>query len=306
MMELLPLQAHAALRTGLLHGRSLAVFAPTSSGKTFGRDGGDASCGAWGADGVPCTNKGAGGGVLRAAAGAIRADGVSGGGVHAGANGDDGAICTGQFDLAVMIYEKLRAHLVAAPALASALACVVVDEVQILGEAERAVAADLVLTKLMHGERPPQLVCTSAAVDDADRLCEWLKCERLVWRERPVELREGVLDLARGVCLPGVEYGRAGRGAAFRAGELAGGFGRGAEAQAWVGRGRRGAIEGSTRRSSGREWCAWCALLEVERGEQVLVFVPTRALSRGVGGALCRGARVARRARAGAGGGGAS
>lgn len=282
MMELLPLQAHAALRTGLLHGRSLAVFAPTSSGKTFLGEMAAMRHAALGGRTVFLVPTKA---LAEEFYGRLRGlYGPMGFRVVVSTRertGDDGAICTGQFDLAVMIYEKLRAHLVAAPALASALACVVVDEVQILGEAERAVAADLVLTKLLHGERPPQLVCASAAVDDADRLCEWLKCERLVWRERPVELREGVLDLARGEFAYRVwNTGERAVEQLFEPANWRGDSGGGAEAQAWVGRSRRGAIEGFDEAEFWEGMVRAVRALGVERGEQVLVFVPTRALSR--------------------------
>lgn len=192
--ELLPLQAHVVAHTGLLQGRSVAIFAPTSAGKTFVGElaalrhierGGRAVFG------VPTKA------LAEELAHYMRATysplGLRLCVATSEQRSDDLALAAGQFDLAIVVYEKLRASLTAAPELTNFVTCFVADELQILGDDERGPLADLLLTKFIAAPRPPQLVTMSAVVDDHERLASWLGAEVVVWHERPVELREGVL-----------------------------------------------------------------------------------------------------------------
>lgn len=198
--ELLPLQARVLTETGLLRGENLLVFAPTSSGKTFVAEMAAARHIARGRRAlflVPTRAL-----AEEQFARLERTYAPLGWRVAVATRertAHDAAIAAGQFDLAVIVYEKLRAFLAQSPALLPVLGLVAVDELQLLGDRERGALVDLLLTKLLACGHPVQVLGLSAVLSENARLGAWLKSDFFVWRERPVELREGVLCAADGV-----------------------------------------------------------------------------------------------------------
>ena len=108
----------------------------------------------------------------------------------------DDDVRRGRFNLAVMTYEKLRGFLVQDPLFLERVATVVVDEVQMLADAERGAGLELLLTHLLRSKNPPQLIALSASLDDRNELPRWLRAVPIVSEQRPVPLREGVCALS--------------------------------------------------------------------------------------------------------------
>ena len=258
---LLPLQARAIQSTGLLHGGDLIVFAPTSSGKTFV------------AEMAALRHLENRRRVIYLAPTKALAEEKRRHFAHTCdplgfrtllATRDhpeaDGAVLDGDFDLLIAIYEKMKAYLVLRPELLGQVGLVVMDELQTLGEPGRGEVVDLILTKIARAPRHAQFIGLSAVLGDAQKIADWLRCELLVFRERPVELREGVLNCEDGVftyrsCNSG-EWG----------------------AEPLSAQGRPLPLDGGL---PGRDVVITLALELVEnRGEQTLVFVPTRQMTR--------------------------
>jgi helicase len=105
----------------------------------------------------------------------------------------DGAILGRQFQIAIVVYEKLQTLLVAQPNLVQGIGLVVVDELQMLTDEERGPGLELLLTKLKMAASRPRLIGLSAVLGKASSLAEWLEAKLLVDARRPVELRKGVL-----------------------------------------------------------------------------------------------------------------
>lgn len=196
-VSLLPLQARAVRETGFLGGANLVVFAPTSSGKTFVAE--LAAVRQWeqGRKAVFLVPTKA----LAEEQFAYLDAAYSPLGIRTviatrERRLHDGRILRGEFDFAVMVYEKLKAFLGAAPDLLKQLGLVAVDELQILGEGDRGSTVDLLLARIaaLHGE--VQLVALSAVLAENSRLADWLHADMLIARERPLELREGVFRLS--------------------------------------------------------------------------------------------------------------
>ena len=102
------------------------------------------------------------------------------------------------------------------PSLLGKIGLVVLDEAQFIADPGRGIGVELLLTNLLAARErgvEPQLVALSAVIGDVNSFDEWLGCDTLVTRERPVPLMEGVLDRARDVPVPG-PHGEARRGAA--------------------------------------------------------------------------------------------
>lgn len=191
--SLLPVQERA-VRGGLLAGKNLIVFAPTSSGKT--------------AIGEMAAVKAAREGrrvfylvPLKALADEKYAEFRSRYeplGLEVVVSSRDHSefdhrILEGRYRLAVCTFEKLWSLLVARPVLADSIGLVVVDELQMISDPERGGTLELLLTQLRLARTAPQIVGLSAVLEQADGLARWLGAQKITETARPVELRKGVL-----------------------------------------------------------------------------------------------------------------
>jgi helicase len=117
--------------------------------------------------------------------------------------GDDvPAIMAGQYDLALLTYEKFLNLALAAPFILRGLSTVIVDEVQTVGDPNRGPALEFLLTLLRSGlgrGGEPQVVALSAVIGDTHGLERWLGGSLLRTEERPVPLRECVVDVSGGL-----------------------------------------------------------------------------------------------------------
>lgn len=106
------------------------------------------------------------------------------------------ALLRGQFDIALLTYEKFVGLSLVAPHLLRMLAVVIVDEVQTITDASRGANLEFLLTLLRARRQAgiePQLVLLSAVLGDVGGLDTWLNARYLLRTERPVPLQEGVI-----------------------------------------------------------------------------------------------------------------
>jgi helicase len=246
--RLLPVQERAIKEFNLFGGGNLVVFSPTSSGKTF--------------IGEMAAVKAARANTrvfylvpqralaeekyreFRQRYAPIGIDVVVSSRDH---RQHDAQIRDRQFEVAVVVFEKLRALLVSQPNLLTDVGLVVVDELQMLTDPERGATLELLLTKLRMAPTRPRLIGLSAVLGRAEALTEWLDARLLMDQRRPVELRKGVL------CQGEYRYQEHNSGS--------------------IGTESFRHIETKDR----NELMLAAAQELVERGEQVLLFVPDRA-----------------------------
>ena len=114
----------------------------------------------------------------------------------------DQAFESGDFEIAIAVYEKLAQLLVRHPERAAEIDLVIADELEILADPERGAMAELLLTRLLYGPEAEaaerrgkrcRLLGFSAVIGGADRLAEWMRAKLVYDERRPVELRYGVL-----------------------------------------------------------------------------------------------------------------
>ncbi|MGC9326078.1 MAG: DEAD/DEAH box helicase [Candidatus Hinthialibacter sp.] len=103
----------------------------------------------------------------------------------------DRRILEGQFHLAIIIYEKMRALLSQNPSFLASLGACIIDEIHYLFHPARGLDLEMLLTRLRE-ETHIQLLGLSAMVSDS-RVADWLNARLIVESQRPVELRQGVL-----------------------------------------------------------------------------------------------------------------
>ncbi len=193
------LQLETVNERRVLDGRSLLVVAPTSSGKTFVGEMASAKAIADGRKAVfllpfkALTNeKYEDFGALYGERLGLRV--VRCTGDHHDEVDD---FVRGRYDIALLTYEMFLNLSLSVPSLLSKIGLVVLDEAQFIADPTRGIVVELLLTNLLAARErgiKPQLVALSAVIGDVNRFDEWLGCDTLVTRERPVPLIEGVLD----------------------------------------------------------------------------------------------------------------
>jgi helicase len=193
------LQQRAVNEYGVLDGRSLLVVAPTGSGKTMIGE-------------MAAVQQAVGGGravmllPLRALVNdkyeyfrrtygehfkIIRATGE-----HSDEIAD---LYASQYDLALLTYEKFLNIVVGSPFLMRSVSLVVVDEAQNISDPSRGASLEFLLTLLRSGHArggAPQIIALSAVIGASNGLERWLGAGLLETDERPVPLRETVLNAA--------------------------------------------------------------------------------------------------------------
>jgi replicative superfamily II helicase len=103
----------------------------------------------------------------------------------------------GKYDIALLTYEMFLALSVSVPSLISQIGLVVLDEAQFITDPQRGITVELLLTNLLAARQRGvelQILALSAVIGDINHFNDWLQCEALCTKERPVPLIEGVLD----------------------------------------------------------------------------------------------------------------
>lgn len=245
---LLPVQERAVKEFGLFSDGNLIVFSPTSSGKTF--------------VGEMAAVKAARGNtkvVYLVPQKALAAEkfeelnrryeptGIKVVVSSRDRREHDDEIERADFHIAVVVFEKLQALLIANSHLMEAVGLVVVDELQMITDKDRGPTLELLLTKLRISASKPRIIGLSAVLGRAQSLADWLGARLLVDTRRPVDLRKGV------ICRGEFRYQEHNSG-------------------------KQGVEAFADFRSQKREELLLAAVEElVRRGEQVLAFVPDRA-----------------------------
>lgn len=104
----------------------------------------------------------------------------------------DDDIIGGEYEIAIVVYEKLVGLLVQNPELLSRCGLVVADEVQMMMDKDRGPTVELLLTRLLLSKERLRILALSAVLDKLNGFDKWLNAQVLRAEHRPVELREGV------------------------------------------------------------------------------------------------------------------
>lgn len=194
--ETMPIQDRA-IKAGLLNGKSLLLVAPTSSGKSFA------------GEMAAVTHAMRGRKTLYLVPFKAIAEERAEEFIERYGDGDlglityisdkdhrehDAALLVGRYDIGVLTYEKLSALLVSNPGILDNCHCIIVDEIQMVMDAERGGALEMLLTKLKLAAGQKQILALSAVLGNLHGFDEWLGTHPITDPTRPVELRQGVLN----------------------------------------------------------------------------------------------------------------
>ncbi|MBE0568408.1 MAG: DEAD/DEAH box helicase [Deltaproteobacteria bacterium] len=193
--ELLPIQQIAVRKGKVLDGKSAVIFSPTSSGKTFVGEMAAVQTARQNRRAIylvpqkalaeekyqEFTRKYASFGIRVVISSRDRQE-------------FDQDIYKGRFHVAVVVFEKMQALMVASPAMLRNVGLVVVDELQMIGDKTRGAGLEILLTKILLAQDKPQIIGLSAVLGNAKQLADWMGAELCEDHRRPVELRKGVLQ----------------------------------------------------------------------------------------------------------------
>lgn len=102
----------------------------------------------------------------------------------------------GQYDVALLTYEKFAAIALSNPHVLSQVGTIIVDEVQMLADQTRGANLEFLLTVLRMRRQAgiePQLIALSGVIGETGGLERWLGAKLLRRNERPVPLDEGLI-----------------------------------------------------------------------------------------------------------------
>ena len=113
-----------------------------------------------------------------------------------GETDDIAPLLRGQFDIALLTYEKFTALALTNPHILEQVETIVIDEVQMIADKSRGPNLEFIMTLLRMRAREglePQIIALSAVIGDTNGLERWLGGRLLRRTERPVPLDEGVV-----------------------------------------------------------------------------------------------------------------
>lgn len=111
----------------------------------------------------------------------------------------DDDIRIGKYDIAILTYEKLSSLLTLDNTILNKCDCLIVDELQMIMDPDRGGGLELLLTKIKVLKANTQIICLSAVLDNLNGFDKWLDLEVINYKDRPVELHEGILSLNEGI-----------------------------------------------------------------------------------------------------------
>jgi len=213
LIYLLPLQAEAVQTHGLLHGNSLLISGPTSSGKTL--------CGELAALRSVFNNKKA---IILAPLKALAAEkyhelkkryrktGIKIIIVTADYPENKRKFEKGEYDLAIIVYEMFDCLTLNSLSTLESVGTVIFDEFQLVTASDRGLSYEAVISKVRNHPAGIQIIGLIGGLNECGIFSKWLNIPLLLSTSRPVELHRGVLFNGKfsyrryNDCFEGVEY----------------------------------------------------------------------------------------------------
>ena len=106
---------------------------------------------------------------------------------------NDNQIRRGDFDIAIMVYEKFKYFQLKYPKFFNEVSLVVIDELQVINDPIRGPLLEEILICLQNQEKIINTICLSAFLDNRESFLAWYPCQLLTAYQRPVELRKGIV-----------------------------------------------------------------------------------------------------------------
>jgi len=106
---------------------------------------------------------------------------------------DDHNIISGDYDVAVMAYEKFNYFCLRCPRFLDIVSLVIIDEMQLINDSKWGPLLESIVNHTDKKNKNIKIIALSAFVEEQDALLRWFPARTLISYQRPVELRKGIV-----------------------------------------------------------------------------------------------------------------
>jgi len=106
---------------------------------------------------------------------------------------DDHNIISGDYDVAVMAYEKFNYFCLMCPRFLKIVSLIIIDEMQLINDSKWGPLLESMVNHIENNNKDIKIIALSAFVDGQDALVRWFPGRTLISCQRPVELRKGIV-----------------------------------------------------------------------------------------------------------------
>lgn len=106
---------------------------------------------------------------------------------------DDKKIIKGDYQLAILVYEKFNYFLLKYPLLLKGVSLIIIDEMQLINDPVRGPLLEEMIKYIRQGNPQIKLIGLSAYLENKAGFLNWFSASYLLSYRRPVELRKGIL-----------------------------------------------------------------------------------------------------------------
>jgi len=106
---------------------------------------------------------------------------------------DDDKIIKGDYNIAVIVYEKFHYFLFKYPDFLAEVSLIIVDELQMINDPGRGPLLESMIDHLKIKEKNPRIIALSTPLENQEAVLKWFSAKALLSHYRPIELRKGIV-----------------------------------------------------------------------------------------------------------------
>jgi helicase len=106
---------------------------------------------------------------------------------------DDHRIIRGDYNIAVMVYEKFYYFLLKHPNFLIDVSLVIIDEMQVINHPKWGPLLENIIDHLRRKNGNLRIIALSALIENQEKLQKWFPAQSLICHQHPVELRKGMV-----------------------------------------------------------------------------------------------------------------
>ena len=106
---------------------------------------------------------------------------------------DDHHIISGDYDVAVMAYEKFYYFCLMCPHFLDIVSLVIIDEMQLINDSKWGPLLESIVNHIDKKNKNIKIIALSAFIEEQEALLRWFSSRTLISYQRPVEIRKGIV-----------------------------------------------------------------------------------------------------------------
>jgi len=106
---------------------------------------------------------------------------------------DDHNIISGDYDVAVMAYEKFNYFCLMCPRFLEIVSLVIIDEMQLINDSKWGPLLEDIVNHIDRKNKNIKIIALSAFIEEQEALLRWFPGRTLISYQRPVEIRKGIV-----------------------------------------------------------------------------------------------------------------